>query len=77
MTYREVKFVQCIFHDQAAIARIYSACLALPVPAAPAIPFFSPHVLFRSCEMTGLLPVYQESGVLHAACCTQEQEDKE
>lgn len=66
-----------IFHDEAAIARIYSACLALPVPIVLAITFFSPHVLFRSCEMTGLLPLHQESGVLHAACCTQEQEDKE
>lgn len=69
--------MQCIFHDEAAIARIYSACSALPVPTVPAITFFSPHVLFRNCEMTGLLPLYQESRVLHAACCTQEQGDKE
>lgn len=70
--------MQCIFHDEAAIARIYSACSALPVPIVPAITlFFSLHVLFRNYELTGLLPLYQESGVLHTACCTQEQEDKE
>lgn len=36
---REVNFVQYVFHDEAAIAQIYSACLPLPVPVLPAISF--------------------------------------
>lgn len=75
-TQREVTFVQCIFHDKAAIAQIYSACLSLPVSVLPAITFF-PHVLFRNSEMTGPSPSYQESAVPYAARCTQEEEDKE
>lgn len=35
-----------------------------------------PHVLFRSSELTRLLPFYWESGVLYAACCTRVEEDK-
>jgi len=38
--HREVKFVQRIFHDEAAIAQIYSACLPLPVSMLPEISFF-------------------------------------
>lgn len=75
-TGREVKFVQCIFHDEAPIAQIYSACLPLPVSVLPAVTF-PPHVLFRNSEMTGLLPFYQRSGVLYATCCTREEEDEE
>lgn len=70
------KFVQSIFHDEAATAQIYSACLALPVSILPAITF-PRDVLFGNSEVTGLLPFYQENGVLHTACCTREEKDEE
>lgn len=68
--------MQCIFHDKAAIAHIYSTCLPLPVSILPTITFF-PHVLFRNSGITGLLPFYQESGVLYTARCTQEEEEED